>query len=135
MTTIATSTVPPRRPAPTTIPATAMTPEITFFNSDVEVSYAFTREDGAQVGFVFSRGLTLPLFPLTVAMVSDDPSVPVEFSEELFGGKITPQLTLVVLSGLNLDENEKINLSYTEAKMLRALLNSDAVSALLDTAQ
>jgi len=95
-----------RRPRPATVPATATTPEIKFFDSDLEVSYQFDRADGEQVNFALTHG-----------------------------GLVASDLTLAVLECEDLDARQQIDLTYAEARLLRAYLNRPEVVRRLDAVE
>ena len=106
-TTVATPTVQQleRRPGTlTTFPATDATPEIRFHDSDMETSYSFHREDGNEVGFALTH------------------------SDQLRNR----ELTVSAMEPANFDAIQQIDLSYAEARMLRAYLNRPEVGRWLD---
>ncbi len=108
----------------------------TYYNTNFEHSYVFTRENGDQVNFCVDHTEPFGPFPVTVKIPTGNAEKPYEIGTVHLGADApVHQLSLVVFDSDPDEPNkrEEITLSFAEARLLRELLNRPEVQHLLET--
>ncbi len=104
---------------------------VTYFASAFEHALEVSRDTGEKLYLSVNHSKHLvPLTPVAVVYVSDDPTIPVESGTETLCGR--DELNLVLMDSSREERIKEIDLSYAEARFLRALLLRPEVAAILD---